>query len=506
MKLEKVLMKTMFKKTLVAAAVIGLSANAFAAVDVVTNSDPVAYSAQTLDGITGTFAVPGENFRVTLGAEYAVGDVITFTFSNGALDTSTLRTTITTTDTFNAGGLPQANVGGSPVTLGLLSTTATSATYRVTEVQGVLSTVGQSFNIINPAATAPADDFALNAAKVKAGNGFAITYAAQTSNGIKIDEGKKSTVQLVYVADQFSVAAKPLLNGVIDVNADRKKFEGGVTTDDLKITTTNILGVDTDADDVVDLNFTNAVAFNKVVYTVKGDFSWVKDTTAADVDSVIVPATATLANTGNTCTGAPMSAQSANVKWAVDKVTIECTAAAAHEFIFDTAQGASVTDPVIPTSSFTYDAKVHYAATKSADYALGLNAGSWTLNGSSVFVPYMVYGTLSGVSFSQVLTVANNSSKAGDIKVDVWAEDGKVLLSNVKVGEAKANATTNIAGAVRTALEGAGLVNGKVSMKITTNVPGKAVTVYSAYTDVASRERAIVNNDSAVQTKGAALN
>jgi len=163
---------------------------------------------------------------------------------------------------------------------------------------------------------------------------------------------------------------------------------------------------------------------------------------------------------------------------------------------------------VVPATAFTYDMTVKYATTKSASYASGLTLGAWSLNGSSVFVPYMVYGTVSGIQFSQVLNVANNSSKVGDIKVDVWDETGKVLLSNTKVGEAKANTTTNVAKEVREALAGLAtpFVNGKVSLKITTNVPGKAVTVYSAYTDVASRERAVVNNDSAVQTKGAALN
>lgn len=483
-------MKTMFKKTLVAAALAGLSANAFAAVDVQTSTEPVAYSIQALDVKTAanaTVDVAATAFEIELGAEYAVGDVITFTFSNDALPASQLATTITT-----AGGT-------ADVTLGLLSTTATSATYRVTEVSTALSTIGSKFEI------AAGANLSFNAAKLKAGNGFKITYAAQTSNGITIDAGTKSSVQLIYIGDQFKVAAKPVFDGVIDVNADRKKFESNTTVDALTLTTTNRTGVDTDGDGADDLNWVAAVgsvAFNKVAYVVKGDFSWVKDT---DTDTPEIDADASTFKIFDT---APVPAVNANCTLGdvkVDSVKFECTDAVAHVFTVDTAQG-SVTDPVIPVTSFTYDATVTHTTNKTTSYASGLNAGSWTLNGSQVFVPYMVYGTLNNVAYSQVINVSNNSAKVGDIKVDAWKEDGTQVLTNVKVGEAKANTVTSIAGTVRNLLSDAGVVNGKVSMKITTNVPGKAVTVYSAYTDVDSRERAIVNNDSAVQTKGAALN
>jgi len=494
-------MKTIFKKTLVAVALAGLSANAFAAVNLVDGSTQVAYSTQALEAIATTFTVPGQNFVVELGAEYAVGDIVTFTFSNDALASSQLASTITTSSALAANGSPAANgAGKAAVTLGLLSTTATSATYRVTEVSTAATTVGQKFILAKLGTVAPATDpttLALNAAKVKAGNGFKISFAAQTSNGIVIDSSaSKSSIQLVLTGDQFAVAAKPVLDAIIDVNADRKKFEGGVTVDALTLTTTNKTGVDLNADgtaDVLWVPVTGSVAYNKVSYVVKGDFSWIKDT---DTDTPAIdfdPATLTV----------PVACTIGTVK--VDSIAVSCTTAAAHVLTFDTAQGPE-TDPVIPVTSFTYDATVTHTTDKTIAYATGLTAGSWTLNGSSVFVPYMVYGTLNDVSYGQVINVANNSSKVGDIKVDAWNEDGTVLLSNVKVGEAKANTVTSIAGAVRSALNGAGLVNGKVSMKITTNVPGKAVTVYSAYVDGVTRERAIVNNDSAVQTKGAVLN
>lgn len=505
-------MKTIFKKTLVAVAVLGLSTNAFADVDLVGTNTSVMYSTQTLDGLTNA-SVTNSNFVITLGAEYAVGDIITLTFSNDALVAGQLKSTITTSTALTANGNTGVNASGAQVTLGLLSQTATSATYRVTEVSTGATTVGQKFTVfsqdVGGVIVAPVT---LNAAKVKAGNGFKVSYAAQTSNGIVIDASStKSSFQLVYTTDQFAMKADPLFDGVIDVANDRKQFDPAATTDTATFTLTNKPTQDPDGTGpLTALNLVSPVAFNEATLVIKGDFSWVKDSNTTDAG--IQAAAATLNIPAAACTAAATTGATANVTWAVDKVTIVCDTNAGDEVTgvnpiavtLNTAQGGAAV--VIPASTFTYDATLKYAATKTASYASGLSAGSWTLNGSSVFVPYMVYGTLNEVSYGQVINVANNSSKVGDIKVDAWNEDGTVLLSNVKVGEAKANTVTSIAGAVRTALNGAGLVNGKVSMKITTNVPGKAVTVYSAYVDGVTRERAIVNNDSAVQTKGAALN
>lgn len=496
-------MKTMFKKTLVAAAVIALSTNAFAAVDLVGTNTAKMYSTQTLDGLTNA-TVTNTDFVITLGAEYAVGDVITLTFSNDALTASQLKSTITTSTALTANGNAGVNASGAQVTLGLLSTTATSATYRVTEVSTAATTVGQKFTLftqnVDGTTVTPVN---LSAAKVKAGNGFKVTYAAQTSNGIVIDaSATKSSFQLVWTTDQFAIEVDPEFDAIVDVGADRKKFAGAVTTDAATFTISNKVSQDPDGTGALTaINLASPVAFDAATLVIKGDFSWVKDT---DTSTAGIQADATtLAIPAGQCVVGAVAGNSAAVTWAADKVTIECDTNAGNDVsgsntvvvTLDTAQG-TVTDPVIPATDFTYDATIEYATTKSASYASGLTAGSWSLNGSSVFVPYMVYGTVGDVAFSQVINVANNSGKAGDIKVDVWAEDGAVLLSNVKVGDATANDVTSIAGKVRDALSAEGFVNGKVSLKVTTNVPADLVEVYSAYTDSASRERAIVNNTS----------
>jgi hypothetical protein len=76
MKLENVLMKTMFKKTLVAAALAGFGFAAQAA-DVTTNVVNISKQGAVTGDLTAG------NIVVALEAAYAVGDTVTFTFSGG---------------------------------------------------------------------------------------------------------------------------------------------------------------------------------------------------------------------------------------------------------------------------------------------------------------------------------------------------------------------------------------------------------------------------------------
>lgn len=485
-------MKTTFKKTLLAAAVAGFSLNAVAAVDVVTNSTAVTYSTERLANTATTVTIPRENFVVTLGAEYAVGDIIKFTFSNDAIAASQFRSTITSSDTLLGTGLPDANVAGATITLGLLSSDATSVTYRVTEVSTAATTVGQKFTI---AANAT---FAATASKVL--SGLTVTYAAETSNGVTIDAGTKSSFQLVHTGSEFSVTAPTKLNATIDVEESRLLFSnvGGhsTTVDRLDVTTTQAAGIDTDGTGPLPVtNFTNPVTFTSVKHTITGDFSWVED---ADANTAgIQPDTSTLTLTG--CAGA---ADADDATWTATSVSFTCTTAAAINVDFDITQGGAKAPVTVPTTSYSLESLVTYNVGTAKTATFGpIDAGSWTLNGSQVRVPYMV---VNNSRFGIIANVANHGSKDGAITLDVFAEDGTKLASNYAAGTSKAGSVTSVAAALKAALVAAGkdLDNTtKFSFQVTTNVPQNDVQVYAAYTDATTSERAIVNNDGRVQSK-----
>lgn len=481
-------MKTMFKKTLVAVALAGLSANAFAAADV-TGSGITVISKQ---GAIATVDQPV--LTVTLGAEYAVGDVITFSFSGGALKPATVANQLSAV-------LPDVN---DVMTLGLLEATESYAKYRVT----VLNKDGAAAET-TAAGTVALTGLDFTGSAVLAADGVSFSYAAVTSNGLSLDTtGTKLSKKVIFVGDELTAKVATKLNRKIDVTNERKFFTGADPLDEedtLVIDSALVTTVETSTGVNTAIDLATVATVTKVAYTVKGDFSWIQDDDA-DVAGV-QPAAGTLTLTN--CAGAAPTFATPVVT--ATQITFSCNAGnAATSLKFNIGQGAANGDGspvVLNVNNFTADATFTYTTNggvtgKTEVGFADADAGSWTLNGSTVNVPYLVFGTLGTVQFSQVINVANTSGVEGDISVDVWAEDGTVLLSNEKVGVAKANSTTSIAGKVRDALKDKkSFENGKVSLRIVTNVPEDSVSVYSAYTDVGSRERAIVNNDSKVQTK-----
>lgn len=485
-------MKTTFKMTLLAAAIAGFSMNAVAAVNIVDNSTAVAFSTERLANTATTVNVPNKNLQVELGAEYAVGDIIKFTFSSDAIAASQFRTTITTSDTLLATGLPDANAAGATITLGQLSSDATSVTYRVTEVSGALTTVGQKFTI------AAGTDFAATASKLN--GGLTVTYAAQTSNGITIDAGNKSSIQLVYAASEFSTAITKL-DAIIDVNDSRLSFVGGLFTDALGVTVAQSATYDPDgaAGPLAPVSFLSPVVYVSSKYVVEGDFSWVQDTSTTTAG--IQAAASAVAITG--CTGATNG--STGVTFTATSMAFTCTdsPATAVTATFDVRQGNAKAPAALPSGSYTVTNTINYTVGTAKTLAIGpKDAGLWKLNGSQVRVPYMVVG---GSRFGAIANVTNHSGRDGDITLDIFAEDGSTIASNYAAGTSKAGSVTSLAGALNAALAAKGISTAspvKFSFQITTNVPENDVIVYAAYTDNTTSERAIVNNDSKVQIKG----
>lgn len=483
-------MKTTFKKTLLAAAVAGFSLNAAAAVNIVDDSTAIAFSTERLSNTATTVNIPRENLEVTLGAEYAVGDIIKFTFSADAIAATQFKTTVTSSDTLNADGTPAANVAGATVTLGLLSSDATSVTYRVTEVSAALTTVGQKFTI------AAGANFAATASKLL--NGLSVSYAAQTANGVTIDAGTKSSFKLVYTASEFSTAVTKL-DAVVDVNDSRLSFTGATFTDDLGVTVAQNATYDPDGTGpLAAVNFLNPVTYVSSKYVVNGDFSWVVDSNTTTAGIQANAAAASIAG----CTGATDAAT--GVTFTVDSMTFTCTDTPATPVTvtFDVRQGLGAKAPAaIPASSYTVTNTINYTAGTAQTLVVGpKDAGAWTLNGSQVRVPYMVVG---GSRFGIIANVTNHGNKDGSITLDIFAEDGSVIASNYPAGTSKAGSVTSVAPALLAALGGSPATVTKFSFQVTTNVPENDVLVYAAYTDNTTSERAIVNNDSKVQVKGA---
>ena len=471
-------MSTVFKKTLVAATVLAFAGAAQAATISAGTEHEVTSQYLSSTGANHTFA---NDFAVTLGAEYIVNDTITLTFSQPLAAAVTADIVVAKID--GAGNASKKGVTFSVISGGAIGDK--TVTYRLTTVVdgGGAGAPGFTNGVVLPLPT-------FQIKKADLASGATVAFAAKTNTGLDLDTsgGNARTRSLAKVIKQFTVVA-PSVTKTIDVEADRKSFTAaGVSA--VFNTATEVTG---------GVKFARPVAGAAVVkHTLTGDFSWVvdNDTTTAGLQPKANVFTITNCTT-------PVATYSATA------VTLTCDNLAANTTIAIDVEAnkvgvAASAVPLLPAGSFTATSEVTFTGPAGSEKVQdNVSAGSWTLNGSQVTVPYMVhqYG-----KFSSILNVQNNGNKEGAISIDVWAEDGTVVATNLTAGTSKKGSVVSVAKAAVDALIAKGYdlsKTTKYSVRIITNVPAKDITVNSAYADVSQTTvtRTPVANDSMVQTK-----
>lgn len=471
-------MANMFKKTLVAAALSAAALNAQAATVAITGVNV------SQEGTVGAASVTVPNVVVTLGAEYTVNDTVTFNISGAEFDAAASTPVLTA-----------ALGGGDTATIGMLSKTANSVTFRITA-----QTDGAADGVVYTAGTFTLTGMVMKTSTVTDATGdIEISYSAKTNNNQDLDNSGTLKDVAATVVAQFSSSVTKKLDAVVDVENSRQRFLAGndtITTDALVVTVAEAAAAVNDA------------TYASAKHIIKGDFSWMDaDDNGAVSNAELTAAYAATASGDDTFVSTINAAMTEITATATDA---GANAVDAHTFTF-TVPGVGTGNPVLGaqsykvTSTVTYDAPAPAAATKTT--GTDVDAGAWTLNGSTVNVPYMVhqYG-----KFSSILNVQNSGTKEGAIAIDVWAEDGTSVASNLSAGTSKPGTIVSVAKAAIDALIAKGYdlnKTTKYSVRIVTNVPAKDISVNSAYADVsqATVTRSPVANDSAVQYKGAAL-
>lgn len=453
----------MFKKSLLATAL--LTAGAAQAAVVTTD-----YTGNGLTNDTnGVFAstqyavesgAAGEvTVSIALDAAYSAGDIITLTIGGGSIDTAdtSILNAITAT----------ANAAADTIALGLLSKEDGKLTYRVTSAAGDTDLL--SIDVVIPLEK----DHMTNA------TGVSVSYAAETSTGIAIDVAKTNTATLVSFFDQYSIKASTKAAAKVDVAQEREAFEDldtGVGVDfkeDIVLSVSDVqVGDDVNPSTTV-TNLADLIATTvKAKYTVSGDFSWMTTTDDGDLDTG--ESEITVSNSGTATVGAVAFDTSGNLTF--------------------TVTGADQTGDLtlnfdVPQDEFkipVQDLAVTQVLTHTTDVTetvADLAAGSWTLNGANVHVPYMPYGS----TISQIIYVTNEAT-AGDVSVVVTAEDGTVY--DLGVVATAGTGVTGLAGVIKAGLPED--FSGKAAMDITVNAPDAKVTVYAAY-NVGGSDRGTIN-------------
>lgn len=417
----------MFKKTLLALALASAAASASAAT---ITTPPVTYSAEGIVNET-LFDVSADGYEpvavVGINNGYQVGDKVVFTFPNDTFDISTAATIALSGTGVATFGTPVYSNGNT--------------------VSFTILTVGTPIIATD---TMTLGGVVLTKTNLLAGGAVNVDYKVISSvNGTDYEA---KSAKIAESKTELSASVTTKLDGIIDVNSQRTVFTvaNPSVNDDIMVITP------------VDANYTKSATVTKTVYTVNGDFSFM------DTDS-----DGTADYTAAVSGGTAISAQA----FAADfqSLTFTDTGVAAPVTIqFEATDGTTV----IPAQTFTAKAVVSYtpatgaATSKTFDT---LAAGSWTLNGASVQIPYMPYAD----TVDQIIYVTNTSKLDGEVEVVVTAEDGtKYNLGQVAVAK---TGVTKLSGLIKNALAAQGFTKGKASIQVIVNAPNANVTVYAAY-------------------------
>lgn len=436
----------MFKKTLLAVTIAAMSTGAFATTSATT--------ADTLSrqGIASETSVDlnSADLVVTLGAEYAVGDTITFTVSGATIDTATTAATLTAV-------MPDVN---DTMTLGLLSTTANTITFRVTEItyDGLLgeTSIGAVLTLAG---------VMLDTDSVVAASSVSVNVSSMTSTSLDLDTDLDKTV--LTVVDQFTTSATKVLNGVIDVENNRTQFTVG---DDSTITDALVI---TPVDDATVFAATEAT-YTGATYVVSGDFSFMDTDADGAVSGAELTAGLAVAVSSDDVVVPTLSA-------AMDELTLTATDAGAGDADVITAT-FTVAGPVLEVQDFSYDATIAYDdAQGAADVSVtetAASAGAWTINGSQITFSYVPVG------YDHINTnfeIANSGNQDGEISLDAFDAAGNTY-SAVFSSAAEAGKVTKLGN--DDIVDLFGLTAGtKLSLTITTAAPAADIKIagYSNY-------------------------
>jgi len=415
-------MKQIFKKTILAAAIAGLSN--YAVAGEVLN-DTLEYSTEGLKTLAPDAEKTIESVVYELGANYIASDEITITFSPAGSLSS-----------FDADGYIIAyGQPGDSITFSLLSQTDDSVTFRVTAVTDNYDTTGTEVDfgaaLLNVSSIL-ADDVSVTYSSIKAGSDAAFDEGSEGSN-TGVLTSTASQISAITVTNKF--------DQVIDVDSGRTDFE--FSGED---SMTFVIENDTSLEDPAE--FTSTYVEIEIQTIEDGeDLSFVSTNGEADYDDGVLYVDYEGAVTTDTIR--------------IDVNPNSITPLIAQEF---------------SVSADYFDAEADEEGEDTFSAGEDVTAGEWTLNGNVVNIPYMPFAP----GISQILYVTNSGDFDGGVYVTAYDEDGTEYDLGM-VATAGASSVTKITAQVKDALAAEGFEKGKLSIDVTVNAPDGDITVQAAY-------------------------
>jgi hypothetical protein len=290
------------------------------------------------------------------------------------------------------------------IELGLINSSDTSVTYRVVTVtdNGSGSTVGAEIPV-------PAPNVSPDA--LEAAGSATVSFSASTATGVAMDT-LATSADIATASEEF-VWTITKLDGVIDVETDKIDFASNAdnsavnndTEDKFVLALTQDAGtagvkVSTDNSGVLTLGTgvtQVTTTTDAAVHTVTGDFSFLDNATTAGV---------TMSAAAVVCSNLDAD-EAVNTAGTELTLTDNSTMATTQTCHIRNDQGAAMTP-----QDYTYSTVVTYTSNSTTNTkTFSGSLGSWTLNGASI----NVYGVPFGSTTSRFLTVGNKGAAAATI-------------------------------------------------------------------------------------------
>jgi hypothetical protein len=424
---------------------------------------------------------------VVVGDQFTIGstDATIYRVESLVANTGVIKISPTLASTATDGEA-LAFVDVKDMNFGLVSSSANSATYRVASLGNGTTTIGSLIPI--PEMNVKEDG--LQAA------GATVAFSASTGAGTAMD-ALATTTPLGSAVDQYPIVLTTIFDATVDVEADKKAYvnntaSGSTTTTDLtKISIapgTGTVGqvADVSASGVLAYDATGVTAVvagtDSVVHTITGDFSYLdNDTATAGVQTTD---NTNYVSTGTGCTVA--------IPTAGTSVTLTDTLAN-----FCQISLVAGTTNVIPTQTFTADSVFTYTpsggtATTSTTSSQAL--GSWALNGASVTVYSMPFGS----AVEQYLWVSNAGASSATISGTVT--QGGATWGPYTLDTIAGKSTSKVSDDLATQLAADGKVINFSRAYVTLSAPVKAadITVNASYKHIADADRLAVETSDTI--------
>ncbi len=448
-------------------------------------------SAATITGVNTGAAVSRQGAQVLGTADVSVRNTaLTVNIQDGYVNLDTMRFTSPSGASFASADATNAFAASFTCSAG-----TQSVVFNYTQASSTASTI--VYTAGTPSATTSGMSCTIPSLGLRAnslttiGNVTLAVEGRKASTAATFDTSAATTV--LSVANQFTVEVSRTLNGIIDVSSGRLSFTGsdtdfgGFSSYD---TFAFSVGNATTQQGAVSAAATNSMTLTLTAGTSFAFLQEPADQTGAGSCTVSLgTGQASASTTAGAITLAPTSGACNVLTVSFSTVNGGAYTVALGRVGAPTSTNSTVFEPQTYTAGLTMNA----GSVSLASIASGTAAGTWTLNGTTLNIPYVPLSS----SVNLQVFLANRSTQVGAVTFTAWNASGTSCTGTL--GTLNANSSGSFGSTLRAALQactGAGWSDAsRAIVQILSTTPSASTEAHTGFSTADSVSRQVMIND-----------